>query len=77
MSKMYANAAISLTLKTMLLVDKLASEYGVSRTKMLATLIEWALNEHGEEVEQSNSWFYGAKNKRKVAKTTVKPRVLL
>lgn len=77
MSKLYATAVISLTRKSMILVDKLAAEYGVSRTKMLATLIEWALHEHGEEVEQSQSWFYGGRNKYQAAKTVAKPRVLL
>ena len=77
MSKLYVTTAVSLTRKSMILVDKLAAEYGVSRTKLLATLVEWALHEHGEDVEQSQTWFYGAKNKYNRAKTVAKPRVLL
>jgi hypothetical protein len=77
MSKTYVTASVQLTRKTVILVDKLAAEYGVSRAKLLSTLVEWALHEHGENVEQSKSWLYGAKNQYNRAKTVAKPRVLL
>lgn len=51
MSKHYTSIGANVTMKTAFVIDRLAEEYGVSRTKMVSTLLEWAAEHHGESIE--------------------------
>lgn len=64
----YISAVVGISAKTMQSVDRLAAEYGYSRTKTLQLLIEEALDAHGEELENSSTFKNGSKNKRGIPK---------
>lgn len=59
----YRQVSFMISHKTLQRVDKLASEYGLSRANTLQRLIEESLNAHGEPLEDSSTFKDGEKNK--------------
>lgn len=65
----YVSMVVSVPSKLVMSIDRLAAEYGLSRTNTIKRLLEEAVHWHGAPVEQSNTFKHGARNKHKMPAT--------
>jgi len=59
----YHAVSFQISYKTLQRVEKLAQEFGMSRANTLQKLVEEALHQHGEPLEDSTTFNKGEKNR--------------
>lgn len=65
----YVHIGFAIQAKTLMRIDKLAAEYGLSRTACLQRLVEYAVRSHGEPLEVTATNPDGERRKDGVAIT--------
>lgn len=67
----YVQVAFTIPYKTLQRVDKLATEYGLSRANILMKLVEDGSIQHGEKIEVSSVTQHGKRHKNGIPVNTI------